>query len=279
MAVIRTNKWIQLFLKHADSQRELESTYLRLFVNPLQPLFQFQNDEQLAAYLQKVGLFTVNDREQLPAFIDHDYWSILQAQFLKLKQAWNGPNVPIYVLMANQSLENRQDDVRGMMGLSFENGILLLIPSSIEHNHLRALLTHEYHHVCRLSHTKESEQSITLLESMVMEGLAELAVKEYVGESSIAPWALKQKSNWKTMWNQYLFEKTLVIKGRKEHKDFLYGSRKKRIPYMMGYTLGYCLCQEAALQLGEKSVTLLTTPAEKIYRHGYIENGFKNNEP
>ncbi len=271
MAVIRTNKWGEMFLKHVRAQKDSELTYQRLFAQPLQPLFQFGTDTELAMYLEKVGLFTIKDTDALSLFITKNYWSVLQEKFLQLKEAWNGPNVPVYLLLANEQLKKRQTDVKGMMGLSFQNGIVLIVPETIEVNDLFALLIHEYHHVCRLSHTKENEETITLLESMVMEGLAELAVKEWLGEAYLAPWTSLYDKTWNDKWAVIFIHKKLQLKGRRRYKDHLYGNAKKHIPPMLGYYFGYQLCQQAASHLKEETIGLLTTPAEKnlslwIYR-------------
>ncbi|AIC95101.1 DUF2268 domain-containing protein [Shouchella lehensis] len=279
MAVIRTNKWGELFLKHVHNQKDEELAFQRLFIQPLQPLFQFGTDTELATYLEKVGLFTLGDTDALSLFITKNYWVFLQEKFLELKEAWKGPNVPIYLLLANEHLKNRQTDVKGMMGLSFENGIVLIVSETIEANDLFALLIHEYHHVCRLSHTKENEETITLLESMVMEGLAELAVKEWLGEGYLAPWTSLYDKTWNDKWADIISPKKLQLMGRRRYKDLLYGNAKKNIPHMLGYYLGYQLCHQAASLLNEETTALLTTPAEKIYRYGSIEDGFKNNKP
>ena len=43
---------------------------------------------------------------------------------------------------------------------------------------LKALLAHEYHHICRLHQIETKETEYTLLDTMIMEGLAEQAVTE-----------------------------------------------------------------------------------------------------
>ena len=43
---------------------------------------------------------------------------------------------------------------------------------------LKVLLAHEYHHICRLHQIETKETEYTLLDTMIMEGLAEQAVTE-----------------------------------------------------------------------------------------------------
>ena len=50
------------------------------------------------------------------------------------------------------------------------------------------MLIHEYHHVCRLHHLKKDQKEYTLLDTMIMEGLAERTVGKYLGTKYLANW-------------------------------------------------------------------------------------------
>ena len=50
------------------------------------------------------------------------------------------------------------------------------------------MFTHEYNHVCRLSKFQKSEEDYVLLDSIILEGLAENAVRERLGEEFLATW-------------------------------------------------------------------------------------------
>lgn len=66
-------------------------------------------------------------------------------------------------------------------------------------------MTHEYHHVCRLGHLTKEEKDVTLLDTIIMEGLAEYAVYERFGRSQTAEW-----TTWYTPEQlQALYEKRL----------------------------------------------------------------------
>ena len=50
---------------------------------------------------------------------------------------------------------------------------------------LKVLLAHEYHHICRLHQIETKETEYTLLDTMIMEGLAEQAVTERYSEKTM----------------------------------------------------------------------------------------------
>lgn len=270
MALIQTNKWIERYVQYTKEEKN-EELYLKLFVKPLQSLFSYRSDEELAFYLKKNGMFEPGDFKGLQEIIGEEYWTQANNHFKFLKQKWNGPNVPIYLLLANKEKTKDLANVGGKMGLSFADGIVLFIPSDINESDLLALLTHEYHHVCRLMYTKEIESNVTLLESMIMEGLAEVAVQEEIGEAFVAPWVNLYKGSWKTEWEDRFIKKRLMQKGRKRYKDVLFGQSQKQIPPMLGYYYGYLLCERAAKRLKTNTRDLLSMPAEKIYKWGFEE--------
>ncbi|GAF19429.1 LOW QUALITY PROTEIN: hypothetical protein JCM19046_4078 [Bacillus sp. JCM 19046] len=270
MALIQTNKWMERYIQYGKNQANRE-LYLKLFISPLQALFSYPSDGELANYLNRNGMFTPDDIEDVKMIIEQDYWSYANEHFLYLKKRWNGPNVPVYLLLASKKKARELANVGGKMALSFADGIVLFIQSDIERFDLLALLTHEYHHVCRLTHTNEKENTITFLESIIMEGLAELAVQEELGERYCAPWTELYKETWKKIWEERFITERLMQTGRKNYKDILYGHSKKNIPPMLGYYYGYLLCNRAAERLQTNTQELLTTPSEKIYKWGLGE--------
>ena len=65
---------------------------------------------------------------------------------------------------------------------------------------IKALLAHEYNHVCRLDYLNQAPSKISLMDSLIIEGLGEYAVKDLYGEKWLAPWI-----------NLYSFEEALAI--------------------------------------------------------------------
>ena len=67
------------------------------------------------------------------------------------------------------------------------------------------LLTHEYHHVCRLHFLTKEEKDFTFLDTIMMEGLAEYAVYHRYGESYTAKWTtLYDESQLQRMYKKWV---------------------------------------------------------------------------
>lgn len=73
-------------------------------------------------------------------------------------------------------------------GYSFEDKMFLFLPANISDEELEALFVHEYHHICRLKKTGKRVLEHTLLDSIIMEGLAEHAVLDYCGKQYLLRW-------------------------------------------------------------------------------------------
>ncbi|RNA69968.1 DUF2268 domain-containing protein [Alteribacter keqinensis] len=166
----------------------------------------------------------------------------LQKHFFVLKKKWSGPDLPIYLLPIDTTNEELRDRLAGKNGVTFADFIVLFIDESLSLNAMKALLTHEYNHACRLFYQKKNEESVTLMESMLMEGLAEAAVKNHLGKSEQAPWtrtlSREQCEDW---WKQVLSHRK-DIKGRRYHAHWMYGGRN--MPRMIGYVTGFYIVQD-----------------------------------
>lgn len=275
MGVIKTNRWIELYLAHSN-KKTLEERYRQLFIQPLQSLFSYSSDNELASFLSDAGMFKPGQLHELEKMLQYRHLEIARDHFDFLREKWDGPNIPIYILLADKSLKKPERAVGGKMGISFSDGIVLFIPFNLSELELKALLTHEYHHVCRLKVTNESEQSITLLESMIMEGLAEIAVEEEVGETYTAPWTKLYDKAWRQEWFTEYIEKRLLQKGRLAYKDILYGRVDQGIPRMLGYYAGYRLCTKVATDLKKKTAELMITPSRTFLEYAKRYDVFKN---
>ncbi|WP_227936825.1 DUF2268 domain-containing protein [Alkalihalobacillus deserti] len=268
MGVVRTDKWLDAYnykwnkvktiQEKVDCQRDV-------IIQPLRDLFETTDILGLHQYLLQMGLFHPEQS------IDIEYekwkekvpWLIVQKQFNKLKKKWNGPDVKIYILPLTDQNQLLEEELGAKTGLTIEKGILLFIRSHTTTEDLLALITHEYHHVCRLAATKQSEDEMILLESMVMEGLAEKAVEEEIGASACATWTSRYDDRWKKEWYDRWLKPNLELKGRKSHIPFLYGSEVNGIPLWLGYYAGYRIVNSAVSQT-ETTNHLMHISAEVI---------------
>ena len=111
-------------------------------------------------------------------------------------------------------------------------------------------------------------QEMTLLDSIVLEGLAEYAVEELYGSRYLSPWT--QLYNMKELlptWKERIQEHLQVTDVR-QHAVFLYGDASHHIPSWFGYCAGYTIikqytekntAQSIRQLLHLQSTTLLTT--------------------
>lgn len=115
-----------------------------------------------------------------------------------------------------------------------------VLPDAQVRSILKSVITHEYHHHWRIHALAITEQNQTLLDRLILEGLAEYFVKIRLGDSSLGPYkdALTEKQArvlWKTTYHSNrneVGEKTDV---------YMFGSKEKQIPFWAGYAIGYYL--------------------------------------
>lgn len=266
MGVVRTDKWLFHYKKKWNQAKSIEEKIecqRDLIIEPLCGVFQTEDVLGLHQYLLQMGLFLPDQsvdleyekwQETLP-------WTIIQEQFHKLQRKWNGPDVKIYILPLNQQNLFLKKELGGKTGLSLNKGILLFVDSETTKKDLLALITHEYHHICRLQAIQQSEDSIPFLESMIMEGLAEWAVKEELGEEACAAWTTRYDHLSTYHWFERWIRPNLFVKGRKNYLHYLYGNQETGIPLWLGYYVGFQLIKTATRDQDDTK-RMLEKPAE-----------------
>ncbi|MCM2675069.1 DUF2268 domain-containing protein [Alkalicoccobacillus plakortidis] len=252
MSVVRTDKWVKWYLQDVQSNRskkEYINAQKSFFVEPLTKWFDEEFAKSLHSFLIDQGLFLAEKKsnEELTTFLELTVWQDVQTFFMKLKKQWNGPDIPIYLLPINPAFE----DPAKKAGVSFPFAIFLFIGPHLLQKEIEALVLHEYHHTVRLLQTGKTEESITLLESMYMEGLAECAVLEFFGEDQLAPWTSLHQDQWKQKWYRKWIAPNLDQQGRSKHRKYLYGDARLRIPAMLGYYVGYQLARASSTKRPE----------------------------
>ncbi len=274
MGVVRTDRW----LKHYEKQwlqektlhmkREIQRDFL---IKPLSPLVGIE-EEELHRYFHHLGLCRPEELTfDLSLWGKHRHLQVAQEHFLYLKKKWNGSNVKIYILPIDKR-NKLMKQLGGRTGITFSNAIILFIDCSLSEQNLRALLTHEYSHHCRLLYTNEKEETMTLLESIIMEGIAEYAVKEELGARANAIWTKMYDEVWDPSWFNRWIKPNLQVTGRKNHYPLLYGSSRLGIPLWLGYYTGYkIVC--SAMKTKKTTSELLQTDAQSIYEAStYFKN-------
>jgi len=204
--------------------------------------FPSAEEEKLYKHFRRFGMYTYNARmeENLQQLIEDDVWYMIDDLFMKYQSKWKGPDIPIFIIPhRNQTWFSKGQN---KSGLAFGDKMFLFVSPKMEQKQLEALFIHEYHHVCRLRTQKKEMDEYTLLESCVMEGLAEYTVQRLMGAEYLAPWTKQYSAKFlHSFWNKYLEKNVDIQKREKQHDFILYGNGK--LPYMGGYSMGFYLVE------------------------------------
>lgn len=168
-------------------------------------------------------------------------WDLAKNIHLKYRRMWAGPDINVYIFpSAGGGLFSRHS---GKSGVSFANMLFLFLPSEIEEAELEALFVHEYHHVCRINSQKKKLEEFTLLDSIILEGLAEHSVEIYCGKKFRGSWCTRySKEEIRKFWDKLIKPNLKIKKNDRLHQKILYGERP--YPLLLGYAAGYEIVKE-----------------------------------
>lgn len=197
-------------------------------------------------------------------------WSITSKIFTKYQQKWHGPNIPVYIFPIANRQNLFQQTSNQKSGVSFHDKLFLFLTPTLSYKEIEALFVHEYHHVCRMKNTEKALENYTLLDSIILEGLAEAAVLDNCGPDYLAKWCrLYPDTKIKTFWERYLVKNLTIKKDDSQHDRLLFGG--KGIPNMLGYAAGYTIVEKY------KKSRNLTEPASfTIEAKDFLEIAFLN---
>lgn len=254
MTVVQTDKWL---LKHYEQPLEL--------CKKLQPLFHHAEAEAIYRHLTQYGMYgpPIQETERIDQLIKLNVWEIIKNEEKQLKQLWNGPNIPIFIFPSDIHNKQLQRDYSGKAGLTFKDKLFLFISEQNSEQEIRALFTHEYNHAARLAKIKKQEKDFILLDHIMMEGLAEHAVKERFGQKYLASWTkIYSNQQLKKIWKELIFPNHDLKVTHPKHHLLLYG--RKLYPKMAGYCTGYYLVQKYLRDKKMATKDILSLPSETI---------------
>ncbi|WP_308507725.1 DUF2268 domain-containing protein [Sporosarcina luteola] len=254
LSVISTNEWVLT----------AEGDPIRI-CKQLTAYFPSASVRDIYHYLQSFGMYgSAKDGIRLIRKLqENNVWGIVQHEFEQLQQAWNGPNIPIFIFPSDPGNELLIRDFNGKSGLAYKDKLFLFISPQNTEREMKAILTHEYNHVCRLSKYEKPEDAYVLLDSIILEGLAEWAVYERMGEDNNGSWlSLYSNQQLANMWKELVYPKKDHLKKTKTHHDVLYGFGK--YPKMAGYCVGYYLVKMYVKNKDIHSKDLLDLPSALI---------------
>lgn len=202
--------------------------------------FEEKKPANIYNYLVNFGMYRPN-RRTYGDFIklkELNSWNTAERIFQGYRKKWKGPDIQVFIFPAavNNSLFYKKDG--GKSGVAFKDKLFLFLPPLEDKKEIEALIVHEYHHTCRLNRQKKEIKDFTLLDSIVLEGLAEHAVAVQCGESYLAKWChYYTQEEINTYWEKFLSKELRVTKNKKLHDEILYGF--KEYPKMIGYAAGF----------------------------------------
>lgn len=180
-------------------------------------------------------------RDNLKNLKEKKAWDLAKKIHERYRRMWAGPDCDVYIFpSAGGGLFSRQP---GKSGVSFTKMLFLFLPSDIEEDELEALFVHEYHHVCRINSQKKKLEEYTLLDSIILEGLAENAVEIHCGKEFRGSWCSRySKEEIRNFWEKFIKSNLQLKKNNRLHQKILYGERP--YPPLLGYAAGYEIVRE-----------------------------------
>lgn len=256
MGVTETDKWLKEELDHPIKICE-----------KLLPFFKGKNANEIYNQLLKFGMYKPSRsvRSQFNLIVKEETWALVKQFYQKYKKKWKGPDIPIFIFPLGQtrSIFSRQENNKS--GVSYSDKMFLFISHLDDLKELEALFVHEYHHVCRLSMLNKKMDEYTLMDSIIIEGLAEYAVLKNCGREYLAKWCgLYSEKETAIFWDKYLLRQLGKRKNERTHDDLLYGGG--RIPNLLGYAIGFSIVEKYYKVHNYSTKLSFTTPALK-----YIE--------
>ena len=258
MGVVQTDKWLIDLWNEPIAMCELLIDYFSDVPDV--------SAAEIYQYLTMYGMYQqpLKDmEEQIHILMDKNSWKIINEEAQALSKQWDGPNIPIFIFPSDQSNTELKETFNGKAGLSFHDKLFLFLSGGNSATELKALLTHEYNHVCRLTKLDKKVEDFDLLDTIILEGLAEHAVMECVGAKHRADWTrYYADEELEKIWKQFILPSIHLPKTHREHDAILYG--KDRYPKMAGYCVGYYLVKKYIEKNNFSSTELLSIPSLAI---------------
>ncbi|WP_226037593.1 DUF2268 domain-containing protein [Aquibacillus saliphilus] len=254
MSVVRTDKWL---LDFYDKPIEI-CEKLKVYFDDVQAA-------EIYDFLILHGMYLPleNGYEQVKELKKNKVWQIVADEKKRLQKLWEGPTIPIFIFPSDVSNQKIVRDYNGKAGLAFRDKLFLFVSEGNEEMEIRSLFTHEYNHVCRLTKFNKKEKDYKLLDTVILEGLAENAVRERYSEESVASWTLYYSNEkLKRIWDNLVYPNRNMLKTDIRHQDILFGLRY--YPKMIGYCVGYYLVKEYMDANELSSKELLDVPTDEI---------------
>jgi uncharacterized protein YjaZ len=220
-----------------------------------------KDTESLYRYLIKHGMYRPSPAAKMifQSMKEKKIWDFFAKLERKYRYKWDGPNVPIYLLPIHENRGWFQTSMK-KSGVCFKDEIYLFLKDGGDNKEYEALFAHEYHHCVRMAKLNKNDEEYTLLDSIVFEGLAEYAVKEYCGEKYVASWTRAYENEKMSQYYKKWIKPNLKITRIDPlHDQLLLG--QKNFPKMLGYAAGYYLVNHLSNSKTTSTIGLIGKPS------------------
>ncbi len=266
MAVKDTREWLKEYLRIKGSSWVNNIEHQKQCISEkLVSYFPGSSSSVIHDHLLQHGLFlpNVQDESIINSLTNVNPWKIARVELMRLKKEWEGPDIPIFIFPSDSNNRQLKRDFNGLSGVSHHDKVFLFVSGTMSQQELQALITHEYNHVCRLHYLDKKEKNMKLLDSIVLEGLAEMAVQERLGTEHLAKWAtIRPIDSALNYWRKWLKPNMKLSKADPRHNELLYGGGF--VPKWLGYNAGYHLVSSFIKNKQTHIKETLHLPAETI---------------
>lgn len=254
MGIIHTDQWLQKEFEHPIKICE------RLI-----PYFNKLNANTIYHQLLRFGMFKPGgaSKNTFEKMKKENTWSKMEKIYHKYRKKWSGPQIPIFLFPIAQGNGFFRRAEKTKSGVSFGDKMFLFLSDYTDEREMEALFVHEYHHVCRIKKLSGNVEDYTLLDSMIIEGLAEYAVLKNCGKKYNASWcSLYSEREIFSIWNRLLKHYSSTKKKEKIHDDILYGNG--RFPQLGGYAAGFSIVRDYYQKHPYSAESTFSLPAKKF---------------
>ncbi|MED4268751.1 DUF2268 domain-containing protein [Geobacillus stearothermophilus] len=253
MGLLPTDRWLE----------EDEGDPL-LLCGRLSSFFKGASAREIYSYLRLYGMYrsTRQAERLLPEMKERRLWERLGRLYERQRGIWKGPDVPVFLLPADDENRKLLREFRGKGGVAFADKLVFFLLPDHRDEEVAALVAHEYNHVCRLKQLPYGGKEATLLDAVIMEGLAEHAVAEIVGPEQCADWtSYYTDREIERFWRRYIAPNQDTAVSHPLSSRILYGLGW--YPNMGGYAVGYAIVRRC-LERGYSLAQLMAMEAKQM---------------
>jgi uncharacterized protein YjaZ len=225
---------------NVDVTRDREKLFLETF--------QLQKDELDTRLF--FGMFDLHsDVDSLQRQLDRislcDYESYIQNELTWLQATYpSGKPIQFELLILDQHDEFVKEKLGGISAFTEWDGHMCFIVEADEgvRDTLKSVIFHEYHHLWRMSKLNMTEGNETLLDRLVLEGLAEHFVRIELGDAFLGPYKsvlseAEALQLWDTTFRYHIHDRGNIT------DSYMFGNQEMQLPFWGGYSLGYHLIE------------------------------------